>query len=118
MAVVAVAQAAPVATTIASANKDDPDGILASVSGMMDSDMIAGTSTEQVPTSGTKCSVGCGVGIGIGCLAGLVLLVFIFIMARRHKRRLHNLWLHRRWQARQKDLPDKPVPAPPPPTKT
>ncbi|KAJ2654657.1 hypothetical protein IWW48_005970 [Coemansia sp. RSA 1200] len=102
-----------------SVNKDDPDGILPteSTNGVMDGDMIAGSTDAKLPTSGSKCSVGCGVGIGIGCLAGLLILGFIFVMARRHKRRLHNLWQHRRWLARQKALPDKPMPAPPPPLK-
>ncbi|KAJ2833725.1 hypothetical protein GGI24_000728 [Coemansia furcata] len=71
----------------------------------------------ELPIGGTKCSTGCGIGIGLGCLAGVVLFTFIFIMARRHKRKMHNSWLHRKWLAKQKDLPDKPVPAPPPPTK-
>ncbi|KAJ2260739.1 hypothetical protein GGI01_002786 [Coemansia sp. RSA 376] len=71
----------------------------------------------SLPTGGTKCSTGCGIGIGLGCLAGVVLFTFIFVMARRHKRKMHNTWLHRKWLSRQKALPDKPVPAPPPPTK-
>ncbi|KAJ1664732.1 hypothetical protein EV178_003803 [Coemansia sp. RSA 1646] len=101
-----------------SVNKNDPDGILPTEStNVMDNDLIAGSTNETLPTTGSKCSVGCGVGIGIGCLAGLVLFAFIFIMARRHKRKLHNLWQQRRWLARQKALPDKPMPAPPPPLK-
>ncbi|KAJ2749810.1 hypothetical protein GGI19_005464 [Coemansia pectinata] len=71
----------------------------------------------SVPTGGTKCSTGCGIGIGLGCLAGIVLFTFIFVMARRHKRKMHNTWVHRKWLSKQKALPDKPVPAPPPPTK-
>ncbi|KAJ2311260.1 hypothetical protein IWW51_006470 [Coemansia sp. RSA 2702] len=70
-----------------------------------------------VPQSASKCTVGCGVGIGVGCLAAVVLVAFIFVMARRHKRRLQTMWQHRRWMATHKDLPDKPVPAPPPPAK-
>ncbi|KAJ2350618.1 hypothetical protein IWW50_005783 [Coemansia erecta] len=70
-----------------------------------------------VPQSTSKCTVGCGVGIGVGCLAGVVIIAFMFIMARRHKRKIHTIWQHRRWMATQKALPDKPVPAPPPPTK-
>ncbi|KAJ1733708.1 hypothetical protein LPJ72_002733 [Coemansia sp. Benny D160-2] len=113
------ADATHTSSSSSSVNKDDPDGILPteSANGVMDGDMIAGSTDAKLPTSGSKCSVGCGVGIGIGCLAGLLILAFIFVMARRHKRKLHNLWQHRRWMARQKALPDKPMPAPPPPLK-
>ncbi|KAJ2392184.1 hypothetical protein GGI23_005276 [Coemansia sp. RSA 2559] len=101
-----------------SMNKKDPDGILPTEStNGTDSDLIAGSTDAKLPTTGSKCSVGCGVGIGIGCLAGIILFAFVFILARRHKRKLHNLWQHRRWMARQKALPDKPMPAPPPPLK-
>ncbi|KAJ2849363.1 hypothetical protein IWW36_002679 [Coemansia brasiliensis] len=72
---------------------------------------------KPVPQGSSKCSVGCGVGIGVGCLAGVIIIGFIFVMARRHKRKLHLLWQHRKWLATQKELPDKPVPAPPLPTK-
>ncbi|KAJ1813017.1 hypothetical protein LPJ60_006437 [Coemansia sp. RSA 2675] len=71
----------------------------------------------MAPIGGSKCSTGCGIGIGLGCLVGVVLFSFIFVMARRHKRKMHNTWVHRKWLSKQKALPDKPVPAPPPPTK-
>ncbi|KAJ2910989.1 hypothetical protein GGI21_000284 [Coemansia aciculifera] len=70
-----------------------------------------------VPTTGTKCSTGCGIGIGVGCLVAAILSTFIFIMARRHKRKMHNTAVHKKWLAKQKALPDKPVPVPPTPTK-
>ncbi|KAJ2779686.1 hypothetical protein H4R18_003862 [Coemansia javaensis] len=76
-----------------------------------------GSGAHPVPKSDSGCNVGCGVGIGVGCFAGLVLFAFIFVMARRHKRRLRTIWQQRRWLATHKDLPDKPVPAPPPPSK-
>ncbi|KAJ1903770.1 hypothetical protein LPJ81_002881 [Coemansia sp. IMI 209127] len=101
-----------------SVNKKDPDGILPTEStNGTDSDLIAGSTDTTLPTTGSKCSVGCGIGIGIGCLAGIILFAFVFVLARRHKRKLHNLWQHRKWMARQKALPDKPMPAPPPPLK-
>ncbi|KAJ2158809.1 hypothetical protein GGF46_003500 [Coemansia sp. RSA 552] len=77
-----------------------------------------GSSAEPVPQSGSKCSVGCGVGIGVGCLAGIILIGFIFVLARRHRRKLHTLWVQRRWlAATHKKLPDKPMPPPPLPSK-
>ncbi|KAJ2742383.1 hypothetical protein GGI20_004524 [Coemansia sp. BCRC 34301] len=74
-------------------------------------------SLPMVPTSGTKCSTGCGIGIGIGCLAAVVLSAFIFVMTRRHRRKMNNTQMHKKWLAKQKALPDKPVPVPPTPTK-
>ncbi|KAJ2722558.1 hypothetical protein H4S00_002706 [Coemansia sp. D1744] len=81
-------------------------------------DMMGTGTAISVPQSTSKCTVGCGVGIGVGCLAGVVLIAFIFVMARRHKRKIHTMWQHRRWMATHKALPDKPVPAPPLPTKS
>ncbi|KAI8321684.1 hypothetical protein GQ54DRAFT_297867 [Martensiomyces pterosporus] len=78
---------------------------------------IMGSGVKPVPTSSSKCTVGCGVGIGVGCLAGIILGAIVFITLRRHKRKLRTIWLHKRWLSRQKDLPDKPVPAPPLPLK-
>ncbi|KAJ2457779.1 hypothetical protein GGF42_002477 [Coemansia sp. RSA 2424] len=70
-----------------------------------------------VPTSGARCSTGCSIGIGVGCLVAVTLSSFIFIMARRHKRKMNNTQMHNKWLAKQKALPDKPVPVPPTPTK-
>ncbi|KAJ2696608.1 hypothetical protein FB645_006153 [Coemansia sp. IMI 203386] len=78
---------------------------------------VGSTSSEGIAKVKSKCSTGCGIGIGVGCLAAVILFGFMFVMARRHKRRLHHLWQYRKWQSKQKDLPEKPVPAPPPPTK-
>ncbi|KAJ2449133.1 hypothetical protein EV183_005052 [Coemansia sp. RSA 2336] len=97
------------------AETSDEDGLLSmSVgTGMVDNS----SGNKPVPQGSSKCSVGCGVGIGVGCLAGVIIIGFIFVMARRHKRKLHLMWQHRKWLATHKDLPDKPVPAPPPPNK-
>ncbi|KAJ2501718.1 hypothetical protein GGH96_001682 [Coemansia sp. RSA 1972] len=81
-------------------------------------DMMDTGTAISAPQSTSKCTVGCGIGIGVGCLAGLVLIAFLFVMARRHKRKIHTLWHHRRWMATHKALPDKPMPAPPLPTKS